>query len=81
MKMKTYRFKPAEIEAMKSSILTHCEHERTPDKYGNFSAWRLRLALEVVAYCTNAAKREQGRRYRRIALYESLTRNDMPAWA
>lgn len=78
--MKTYRFKTAEIEEMKRSILDECDSEKFPDKNGNLSAWKLRLYLKAIANSANITKRERERRYRRIALYESLTRNDMPAW-
>lgn len=78
--MENYRYKTAEIEAMKKDILTHCESETTPDRNGNKSAWRLRLILEGMAMCCRCSKREEARRYRKLALFERLTANDMPNW-
>lgn len=76
--MANYRFKTSEIEDMKSNILTHCNQEIVPDKHGNKSAWRLRMVLEgYVMYC-RCSKREEARRLRRLALYEKLTKNDLP---
>lgn len=78
--MANYRYKTAEIEAMKKDILTHCECETSPDRNGNKSAWRLRLILEGMAMCCRCSKREEARRYRKLALFERLTTNDMPNW-
>lgn len=78
--MANYRYKTAEIEAMKKDILTHCECETSPDRNGNKSAWRLRLILEGMAMCCRCSKREEARRYRKLALFERLTANDMPNW-
>lgn len=78
--MANYRFKTAEIEAMKKNILTHCKYEREPDRHGNKSAWRLRLVLEGYVMCCRCSKREEARRLRELALYEKLTENDLPNW-
>lgn len=73
--MANYRFKTAEIEAMKKSILTHIEHE-TETK----TAWRLRCAIEGQLMCCCPSKREAARLERELALYEKLTENDLPNW-
>ena len=75
-----YKFRAAEVEAMKKDIEGHCTFETVPDKHGNKSAWRLRLVLSGLAMCCRCSKREEARRYRKLALYESLTYNDMPIW-
>lgn len=41
------------------------------------SACRLRLVLEGMAYCCHTSKKEKHNRLRRLALYETLTRNDI----
>lgn len=46
--MANYRFKTAEIEAMKKNILTHIEREAETK-----TAWRLRCAIEGQQYLTN----------------------------
>lgn len=66
---------------MKKDILIHCECETTPDSNGNKSAWRLRLILEGMAMCCRCSKREEASRYRKLALFERLTTNDMPNWS
>lgn len=73
--MANYRFKAAEIEAMKKNILTHMEHE-TETK----TAWRLRCAIEGRLMCCHPSKREAARLERELALYEKLTENDLPNW-
>lgn len=73
--MANYRFKTAEIEAMKKNILTHIEHE-TETK----TAWRLRCAIEGQLMCCRPSKREAARLERELALYEKLTKNDLPNW-
>lgn len=73
--MANYRFKAAEIEAMKQSILTHIEHE-TETK----TAWRLRCAIEGRLMCCRPSKRETTRLERELALYEKLTKNNLPNW-
>lgn len=73
--MANYRFKAAEIEAMKKNILTHIEHE-TETK----TAWRLRCAIEGQLMCCRPSKREAARLERELALYEKLTKNDLPNW-
>lgn len=73
--MANYRFKTAEIEAMKKNILTHIEHE-TETK----TAWRLRCAIEGQLMCCRPSKREAARLGRELALHESLTKNDLPNW-
>lgn len=73
-----YRFRQNEIDEMKRDIIAHCESEREQDRHGNKSAWRLRLVLEAKAWCCKCSKREKARRERKIALYESLTHEDMP---
>ncbi|OKY84285.1 MAG: hypothetical protein BHV69_09675 [Bacteroidales bacterium 52_46] len=73
--MANYRFKTAEIEAMKKNILTHIEHE-TETK----TAWRLRCAIEGQLMCCRPSKREAARLERELALYERLTKNDLPNW-
>lgn len=78
--MANYRFKTAEIEAMKQNILSHCKTEREPDRHGNKSAWRLRLVLEGYVMCCRCSKRKEARRLRELALYEKLTKNDLPNW-
>jgi hypothetical protein len=78
--MANYRFRPAEIEAMKQSILSHIQCETAPDTNGYKSAWRLRVALEGLAWCVRCSKRERAKRERKIALFESLTRSDLPNW-
>lgn len=78
--MANYKFKTAEIEAMKQNILSHCKTEREPDRRGNKSAWRLRLVLEGYVMCCRCSKREEARRLRELALYEKLTKNNLPNW-
>lgn len=73
--MANYRFKTAEIEAMKQNILTHIEHE-TETK----TAWRLRCAIEGQLMCCRPSKREVARLERELTLYENLTNNDLPNW-
>ena len=75
-----YRFRAQEVAQMKNSIIVHCNTEREPDKYGNKSAWRLRCVLEGLYMCCPCSKKERSRRFRRLALYEKLTKNDMPAF-
>lgn len=74
--MANYRFKTAEIEAMKQNILTHIEHE-TETK----TAWRLRCAIEGQLMCCRPSIREAARLERELALYEQLTTNDLPQLA
>lgn len=73
--MANYRFKTAEIEAMKKNILTHIEHE-TETK----TAWRLRCAIEGQLMCCRPSKRDAARLERELALYDKLTKNDLPNW-
>ena len=73
--MANYRFKTAEIEAMKKNILTHIEHEAETK-----TAWRLRCAIEGQLTCCRPSKREATRLERELALYEQLTTNDLPNW-
>lgn len=73
--MANYRFKTAEIEAMKQNILTHIEHEIETK-----TAWRLRCAIEGQLMCCRPSKRETARLERELALYEKLTKNDLPNW-
>lgn len=73
--MANYRFKPAEIEAMKKNILTHIEREAETK-----TAWRLRCAIEGQLMCCRPSKREASRLERELALYEKLTKNDLPNW-
>lgn len=73
--MANYRFKTAEIEAMKKNILTHIEHEAETK-----TAWRLRCAIEGQLMCCRPSKREAARLERELALYEKLTKNDLPNW-
>lgn len=73
--MANYRFKAAEIEAMKKNILTHIEHEAETK-----TAWRLRCAIEGQLMCCRPSKREASRLERELALYEKLTKNDLPNW-
>lgn len=76
-----YRFRKQEIEAMKGNIICHCNSERVADEHGNKSARRLRLALEMKAMCTACGKKERQKRYRALALYENLTKQDLPTFA
>lgn len=73
--MANYRFKTAEIEAMKKNILTHIERESETK-----TAWRLRCAIEGLLMCCRPSKREAARLERELALYEKLTKNDLPNW-
>lgn len=73
--MANYRFKTAEIEAMKKNILTHIEREAETK-----TAWRLRCAIEGQLICCRPSKREAARLERELALYERLTKNDLPNW-
>lgn len=73
--MANYRFKTAEMEAMKQNILTHVENE-TETK----TAWRLRCAIEGQLMCCRPSKRRAAQLERELALYEKLTRNDLPNW-
>ena len=73
--MANYRFKTAEIEAMKKNILVHIENE-TETK----TAWRLRCSIEGQLMCCRPSKRETARLERELALYERLTKNDLPNW-
>ena len=72
--MNSYRFTAKEIKDMKQNILIHIENEDIENK----TAWRLRCTLEGLAYCCQCSKKEKAKRIRRIALYDSLTNNDMP---
>ena len=73
--MANYRFKAAEIEAMKKNILTHIEREAETK-----TAWRLRCAIEGQLMCCRPSKRDAARLERELALYEKLTKNDLPNW-
>lgn len=73
--MANYRFKAAEIEAMKKNILTHIEYEAETK-----TAWRLRCAIEGQLMCCRPSKRDAARLERELALYEKLTKNDLPNW-
>lgn len=73
--MANYRFKTAEIEAMKKNILTQIEREAETK-----TAWRLRCAIEGLLMCCRPSKREAARLERELALYEKLTKNDLPNW-
>ena len=73
--MANYRFKTAEIEAMKENVLTHIEREAETK-----TAWRLRCAIEGQLMCCRPSKREAARLERELALYEKLTKNDLPNW-
>lgn len=73
--MTNYRFKAAEIEAMKKNILTHIEHEAETK-----TAWRLRCAIEGQLMCCRPSKRDAARLERELALYEKLTKSDLPNW-
>lgn len=73
--MANCRFKTAEIEAMKKNILTHIEREAETK-----TAWRLRCAIEGQLMCCRPSKREAARLERELALYEKLTKNDLPNW-
>lgn len=73
--MANYRFKTAEIEAMKKNILTHIECEAETK-----TAWRLRCAIEGQLMCCRPSKRDAARLERELALYEKLTKNDLPNW-
>lgn len=73
--MANYRFKTAEIEAMKKNILTHIECEAETK-----TAWRLRCAIEGQLICCRPSKRDAARLERKLALYEKLTKNDLPNW-
>lgn len=73
-----YRFRPAEIEAMKEIITTHCECEYKHE--GIYSAWRLRVVLQGKLYCCCPSKREAAKLERELWLFESLTDNDRPNW-
>lgn len=68
-----YRFKPAEIEAMKHNILVHVQAENEAK-----TAWRLRLTIEGQLMCCRPSKREAARLERELTLYERLTTNDRP---
>lgn len=78
--MANYRFKQSEIEQMKRSIEIHCANEREPDENGNKSAWRQRLCIEGLMMCCRPSKRRRAALERELALYEMLTKNDMPNW-
>lgn len=73
--MANYRFKAAEIEAMKKNILTHIEREAETK-----TAWCLRCAIEGQLMCCRPSKRDAARLERELALYEKLTKNDLPNW-
>lgn len=73
-----YRFRPAEIEAMKESILLHCNSEY--NNSGKYSAFRLRIAIEGQLYCCRPNKRRAAQLHRELALFESLTKNNLPNW-
>lgn len=75
-----YRFRPAEVEAMKNNILSHMENEREPDSNGHKSAWRLRLCIEGLLMCCRPSKREAAKLRRELWLFESLTKNNLPNW-
>lgn len=71
--MANYRFKQTEIEQMKDMILTNCKND-------NGKSWRLRLCIEGLMMCCRPSKRERARLERELALYERLTKNDIPNW-
>lgn len=73
--MANYRFKTTEIEAMKKNILTQIEREAETK-----TAWRLRCAIEGQLMCCRPSKRKAARLERELALYEKLTKNDLPNW-
>lgn len=78
--MANYRFKQSEIEQMKKSIMLHISNEWEQDSNGNKSAWRMRLCIEGLMICCRPGKRERARLERELALYEMLTKNDLPNW-
>ncbi len=67
-----YRFSNEEVRAMTENIIAHIENEQREK-----NAWRLRLVLEGMAYCCHTSKKEKQNRLRMLALYETLTRNDI----
>jgi len=76
--MTKYRFNAQEIARMKESILLTMQHE-TELKDGKKTTWRLRLVLEdIVEY--SLTERNRKKNARTLALYESLTTNDLPNW-
>jgi len=70
--MAKYRFNAQEIAQMKESIIMAVKSE-TEKK----TAWRLRSVLEG---CVEFSLTERNRKInaRKLALYESLTNNDLP---
>jgi len=74
--MAKYRFNAQEIARMKESILLTMQHE-TELKDGKKTAWRLRLVLEGLVGLSQS-ERTRKINARKLALYESLTNNDLP---
>jgi len=76
--MTKYRFSAQEIAQMKESILMTAKAE-TELKDGKKTAWRLRLVLEGLVGLSQS-ERTRKINARKLALYESLTTNDLPNW-
>lgn len=71
-----YRFRKHEIELMKEMILLLVKNEQGKETP---TAWRYRNVLEGMCSLTKS-KRKYEFFCRRLALYESLTENDLPNW-
>jgi len=76
--MTKYRFSAQEIAQMKESILMTAKAE-TELKDGKKTAWRLRLVLEGLVGLSQS-ERTRKINARKLALYESLTNDDLPKW-
>jgi len=74
--MAKYRFNAQETAQMKESILMTAKAE-TEKKDGKQTAWRLRLVLEGLVGLSQS-ERTRKINARKLALYESLTNNDLP---
>lgn len=80
---KKYRFTAQETAQMKQSILSYIKNENDPRNTDNApkTAWRLRWGFDADAMgCGHTTKKSRAYGCRQLALYESLTKNDLPNW-
>ena len=80
---RSYRFTANEIADMKRGILAHVKSENDPRNTSDApkTAWRLRCRLDACAVGSgHTTKKLRTYGHRQLALYESLTKNDLPSW-